>query len=95
MYLFAYMYESESGSPQLCLILCDPMDYSPPGSSLHEIFQARILEGAAIPFSRGSFRTRDWTQVSCIIDRFFTIWTIKEDMYMYINMYVKYMSLHI
>ena len=59
MYLFVSMYESESRSPQLCLVLCDPMDYSPPGSSVHEIFQARILEGAAIPFSRGSFQPRD------------------------------------
>ena len=39
---------------QSCLTLCDPMDCSPPGSSVHEILQARILEGVAIPFSRGS-----------------------------------------
>ena len=39
---------------QLCLILCDPMDWSPPGSSVHGILQARILEWVAIPFSRGS-----------------------------------------
>ena len=37
---------------QLCLTLCDPMDCNPPGSSVHGILQARILEGAAIPFSR-------------------------------------------
>ena len=37
---------------QLCLILCDPMDYSPPGSSVHGIFQAGILECVASPFSR-------------------------------------------
>ena len=39
---------------QLCLTLCDPMDCSPPGSSVHGILQARILEWIAIPFSRGS-----------------------------------------
>ena len=38
---------------QLCLILCDPMDCSPPGFSVHGILQARILEWIAIPFSRG------------------------------------------
>ena len=39
---------------QLCLTHCDPMDCSPPGSSVHGILQARILEWVAIPFSRGS-----------------------------------------
>ena len=51
---------------QLCLILCDPMDCSLLGSSVHGISQARILEWVAIPFSRGSSQPRDWTQVSCI-----------------------------
>ena len=41
-------------SLQLCPTLCDPMDYSPPGSSVHGIFQARILEWVAISSSRGS-----------------------------------------
>ena len=49
---------------------------SPPGSSVHEIPQARILEWVTIPFSRGSSWPRDQTQVSCIAGRFFTIWTI-------------------
>ena len=40
---------------QLCLTLCDPMDCSPPGSSVHGILQARILEWIAILFSPGSF----------------------------------------
>ena len=44
----------------------DPMDCSPPGSSVHGIFQARILEWVAISFSRGSSRPRDQTWVSCI-----------------------------
>ena len=39
---------------QLCLVLCDPTDCNPQGSSVHEIFQARILEWVAISFSRGS-----------------------------------------
>ena len=44
---------------QWCLTLRDPMDCSPPGSSVHGILQARILEGAVIPFSRGSSQPRD------------------------------------
>ena len=59
---------------QSCLTLCDPMDYSLPGSSVHGIFQARILEWLAIFFSRGSSWPRDWTQISCIASRFFTVW---------------------
>ena len=51
---------------QLCLTLWDPMDCSPPGSSVHGILQARILDWLAISFSRGSSRPSDWTQVSCI-----------------------------
>ena len=50
----------------------DPMDCSPPGSSTHGISQARILEWLAIPFSRGSFQSRDQTHISCIAGRFFT-----------------------
>ena len=50
---------------QSCPTLCDPMNCSPPGSSVHVIRQARILEWAAISSSRGSPRTRDWTSVSC------------------------------
>ena len=54
------------------------MDWSPPGSSVREIFQARILEWVAIPFSRGSFQPRDQTLVSCIGGRFFTDWSTRE-----------------
>ena len=56
---------------QLCLSLCDPMDCSPPGSSIHGVSQARILEWVANPFSRGSFRPRDRTQVSGVAGRLF------------------------
>ena len=45
---------------QSCPTLCDPMDCSPPGSFVHEILQARILEWISIPFSRGSSWSRDW-----------------------------------
>ena len=51
---------------QLCPTLWDPMDCSPPGSSVHGILQARILEWVAISSSRGSSRPRDWTLISCI-----------------------------
>ena len=51
---------------QLCLTLWSPVNCSPPGSSVHGIFQARILELVAITFSRGSSWPRDWTCVSCI-----------------------------
>ena len=54
------------------------MDCSPPGSSVHGILQARILEWVVIPFSRGSSQTRGWTQVFCIAGRFFTVWATKE-----------------
>ena len=51
---------------QLCPTLYDPMDCSLPGSLVHGILQARIVEWVAIPFSRGSFQPRDQTQVSYI-----------------------------
>ena len=51
---------------QLCSTLCDPTDYSPLGSSVHGIFQARILEWVAISYSKGSSPPRDQTGVSCI-----------------------------
>ena len=57
-----------------CLTLCHPMNCTPPGSSVHGILQARILEWVAIPFSRGSSWPRDWTLVSSITGRFFTVW---------------------
>ena len=54
-------------------LFCNPMDYNPPGSSVHGILQARILEWVAVPFSRGSSRPRDQTQLSCIAGRLFTM----------------------
>ena len=61
---------------QSCPTLCDPMKCSLPGSSVHGILQAKVLEWVATAFSRESSRTRDWAQVSHIVGRFFTIWTM-------------------
>ena len=58
---------------QSCPILCDPTDCSPPGSSVHEILQARIVEWVAISFSRDSSQLKDQTWVSHTTGRFFTI----------------------
>ena len=66
---------------QSCPTLCDSMDCSPPGSSVHGILQAEILEWIAVPFSRGSSWPRDWTHVSCVScigGRFFIIWANRE-----------------
>ena len=63
---------------QSCQTPCDHLDGRPPGSSVHGILQARILEWAAFPISRGFSRPRDWTQVSPIAGIFFTSWTTRE-----------------
>ena len=57
---------------QPCLTLCNIIDCSPPGSSVHEIPQARLREWVAISFLRESSRLLNWTHVSCIAHRFFT-----------------------
>ena len=62
---------------QSWLTLCDPMDCGLPGSSVHGILQARMLEWVDISFSI-SFWPRDWTQDSYIAGRFFTIWATRE-----------------
>ena len=62
---------------QSCPTLCDPMDCSPSGSSIHGILQARILEWVAIAFSRGSFRPRDRAQVCRIAGRHFNLWAVR------------------
>ena len=62
-------------SPQTCPALCDPVDCSLPGSSVHGILQIRILEWVAMPSSRGSSQPGEWTCISyifCIRGRFFT-----------------------
>ena len=65
--------ESESEVAQSYPTLCDPMDCSLPGFSVHGIFQARVLEWVAISFSRGSSRPRDQTQVSRTVGRRLTL----------------------
>ena len=61
---------------QSCLTLCNPMDCSPPGSSVYGISQARIQERVAIPFSRASSQASG--QVSCTADKFFIFWATRE-----------------
>ena len=63
---------------QSCLTLCDPMDCSLPGSSIHGVFLARVLAWVAVAFSGGSSRPRDRTQVSHIAGRRVTLWATKE-----------------
>ena len=76
--------------------LCDHMDCSLPGSFIHGIFQARLLEWIAISFSRGSSQPRDWTRVSQIAGRHFTIWATREALYDHIwyNNSLKYFYPH-
>ena len=62
---------------QSCPTLCDPMVYSLPSSSVHLLLQARVLDSVAI-FFLGSTQPRNWTHVSCIAGKFFTIWVTRE-----------------
>ena len=73
--------ESESEVTHSCPTLCNPMDCSLPGSSLHGILQARVLKWVAISFSRGSSGPRDRTRVSCIPGRHFKLWATREARY--------------
>ena len=75
-YIYTMKYQS-SEVTQSCPTLCDPMDYSLPGSSVHGISQARILESIAISFSRSS-QPRDWTQVSHTAGRLSTVWATRK-----------------
>ena len=63
---------------QSCPILWDTMDYSPLGSSVHGLLQAKILEWVAISFSRGSSQVRDREWFSCTAGRLFTHWAIRD-----------------
>ena len=72
-YLTYTQSESESQVAQSCRTLCDPMDCRLSGSSIHGIFQARVLEWIAISFSRGSSRPRNRTRVSHIAGKHFTV----------------------
>ena len=74
--------KSESEVAQSCPTLYNPMDCSLSGSSVHGIFQARVLECIAISFSRGSSRSKNWTWVSRIAGRCFTVWATREALVM-------------
>ena len=74
-----YMLEVKVFVTQSCPTLCNPVDCGPPDSSVHRIFQARIMEWVAILFCRGSSQSRDQTHISCIAGGFlFTIWATRE-----------------
>ena len=70
--------KNETEVAQSCPTLCDPKDFSLPGLSIHGIVQARALEWVAISFYRGSSRPRDWTWVSHIAGRHFTLRATRE-----------------
>ena len=91
-YIFPLWFIQFSSVAQSCPTLCDPMDCSLPGSSVHGIFQARGLEWVAISFSRGSSLPRDRIQVFSIADRRFTVWATREAPYGLLQD-VKYSSL--
>ena len=74
IYICIYICAVHTKSLQLCPTLCDPLDYSLPGSSVHGILQARVLEWVSVP-SRGSSQSRDRTCIFCssyIAGRFLT-----------------------
>ena len=75
---------------QLRLTLCDPKDCSPPGSFVHGIFQARILEWVAISFSRGSSWARDQIQVSCVGKWILNHWATREALKILFNLIKKF-----
>ena len=74
----SYRFMKWSEVAQSCPTLCDPVDCGLPGSSIHGILQARILECVAISFSRGSSRPRDRTRVFHIAGRRFNLWATRE-----------------
>ena len=86
---------------QSCLTICDLVNCSPSGSSVHGILQARILEWVAISFSRKSSLSRDQTHVSCIAGGLFILWAIRdiewvnnEVLFYSTGTYIKYSATH-
>ena len=71
------------------ILLCNPMDCCPPGSSVYGILQARIVEWVAIPFSRGSSQPRDQTRVSHNAGIFFTVWATREARLQWYNIIIQ------
>ena len=84
----------ESEVAQSCPTLCDSMGCSLPGSSVHGIFQARVLEWVAISFSRGSSQTMDRTWVSRSAGRRFTIWATREAWWSQLKTFLYYMHIY-
>ena len=76
--LISFRFEKWKWNHSIMSDSCDPMDCSLPNPSIHGIFQARILEWVAISFSRRPLWPRDWTWVSHIVGRCFTIWATRE-----------------
>ena len=74
---------------QTCLTLCDPLNYSLPGSSVHPILQTRIMEWVAIPFSRGSSQLGDWIWVSLTTGGYLMIWATTEALRLTKDLYWK------
>ena len=77
-FLFLFLHSCVCLGAQWQLALWDPVDFSPSGSSVHGLHQARRLEWVVILFSRGSSWPREWTRVSCTVGRFFAIWATRE-----------------
>ena len=81
---------------QLYITLCDPVDCSPPGSSVHEILQERILVWVAMPSSRASFWPRNWTYLSwdsCIAGGFFTTESPGKSTLLFTGCYIPHKNL--
>ena len=74
-----YLTHSESESHSVVSSPLPPMDCNPPGSSVHGILQARILDWVAISFSRGPSPARDQTCISCTAGKPFPIWASREE----------------
>ena len=82
------MYVVASLAAKLCPTLCDPIDRSPPGSSVHGILQGRVLERVAFYFSRRSSQHSSRTQVSCTAGGFFTDRATRGALYMYMDPHI-------
>ena len=78
---------------QLGQTLCDPMDYSPPGSSVPGILQVKILEWVAMPYSRGSSQSRDQTCVPCMAGGFCKYWATERAQFFRMLLMVIYFML--
>ena len=76
-FFFSLQLTPETWKLLSCVHLCKPMDCSLPGSAVHGILEARILEGVIIPFTGGPSQPRDQTRVSCIAGKSFTVWTTR------------------